>query len=197
MDDYTGAFDAALVARLRDRPGWHEVPSLGLNWMVLPALTDDGERLDRLAAVYFADGDAKELDGLVRFGEGASSAPATVHGGALVTVLDDAMGVLAHVVGYRTATASIACAMKRAVPINTCVRVVARVTLEEGRKVHVEGALVSLDTFAVDPPRPGASQPLAERWPPGAVVHCLATAVCVQLSDEQRVRRGELHVSNL
>jgi len=130
-----------------------------------------------LQIAFFVDKEKQTLDGCVFFGPQTAGAPNTVHGGALTSVLDDAVGRLGYHLNLPTATASITVSMKKLIKIDSCVRIRCTLEKQEGRKIFMKGSLESLP----------------EETP--HVVYCEGTALLIFLKHESRVERGELDKS--
>lgn len=71
--------------------------------------------------------------------------PHHVHGGALLTLIDEAMGAAAWCAGYRVLAVNLNVNYRRAVPIESRVEVRGRVLRRDGRKVFTEGELILAD----------------------------------------------------
>ncbi len=71
--------------------------------------------------------------------------PGHVHGGALVTLVDEAMGGAAWNAGYRVLAVNLNINLRLAVPLAVRVRVTGRVERKEGRKIITAGTLTLPD----------------------------------------------------
>lgn len=67
------------------------------------------------------------------------------HGGALASLLDEAMGAAAWYAGARAAAAHIGFDYLRPVPLGAAVRITAQVERREGRKVYTSGVIALAD----------------------------------------------------
>jgi len=71
--------------------------------------------------------------------------PAHMHGGAIATVLDEAMGAAAHLNGYQVVAARLQFNYKRAIPIGSTIQVRAWVAKVEDRKIYGESEILLPD----------------------------------------------------
>ncbi len=96
---------------------------------------------------YMDDGTVSAQMSLEMYVEGP---PAHMHGGAIATILDEAMGAAAHLGGYLVVAARLTFNYKRAVPLGVPVRVRAWVDRVENRKVYGASEIILPDdTVAV------------------------------------------------
>ncbi len=96
---------------------------------------------------YMDDGTVSAQMSLETYVEGP---PAHMHGGAIATLLDEAMGAAAHLGGYLVVAARLTFNYKRAVPLGVPVRVRAWVDRVENRKVYAASEIILPDdTVAV------------------------------------------------
>ena len=93
---------------------------------------------------YFQKPDGT-LAAVASFGPLSEGAPGQVHGGMILTVLDEALGAAAWLSGRPVLTVRLTTDFRRRVPINTEMLVTARVTRLRHRLVFVEGALFGGD----------------------------------------------------
>ena len=77
----------------------------------------------------------------VTFAAAHQGGPGIVHGGIVGAALDEACGLLATWHRFPTVTARIAIRYRRPAPINTPLRVAARVTSDRGRRIEIEAEL--------------------------------------------------------
>lgn len=85
-----------------------------------------------------------------RIGTAQAGPPAHAHGGALATLLDEAMGAAAWLAGYRVLAVHLSFDYKQPVPVDLPIRIRARVDRQEGRKVFTSGTItLPDDTVAV------------------------------------------------
>ena len=75
------------------------------------------------------------------FGPRAEGAPGLVHGGAILTVLDEALGAAAWLAGKAVMTASLSTDFRKGVPLGATLLVETRLLGERHRLVTLEGAL--------------------------------------------------------
>ncbi|CAM9310907.1 unnamed protein product [Chrysoparadoxa australica] len=92
----------------------------------------------------------QELVGWVMFKVGAEGPPATAHGGAVATALDQTLGLQAwRSMGYSRAgipTASLSVRYKRPAPLEKQLLVRAKTTRREGRKAFLTGSISDPDS---------------------------------------------------
>lgn len=100
-------------------------------------------RTDEAAAVaikYFQRPD-KRLVAVARFQSPSEGAPGQAHGGAILTVLDEALGAAAWQEGHRVMTAKLTTDFRRAVPIGATLLVETHIKAVRHGLVFVEGDL--------------------------------------------------------
>lgn len=68
--------------------------------------------------------------------------PRHAHGGALASLLDEAMGAAAWLAGYRVVAVHLECDYRLAVPLDTDIVVEGRVERHEGRKVFTSSIII-------------------------------------------------------
>ncbi len=90
------------------------------------------------------------LRGRVRFGELLSGAPGYVHGGAVATVLDDALGTIPMVMGTPAVTANLNVDFRAPIRLGTTVDITAWLVQREGRKIFAAGELRAGDTLVAE-----------------------------------------------
>ncbi|MDE2292639.1 MAG: PaaI family thioesterase [Elusimicrobia bacterium] len=102
-----------------------------------------GSSLDdeRIAIRYLRAGEG-ELSAEASFGPRSAGAPGIVHGGAVLTVLDEAMGAACWVRGLRVLTARLSAAFRRGVPVGRSYRVETVFEPSRGRLFRVTGRLI-------------------------------------------------------
>lgn len=83
--------------------------------------------------------------GLVTVDDAKQGPPGHVHGGALTTLVDEAMGAAAWHAGYRVLAVNLNVNLRQAVPLNIEVRLEGKVERKEGRKVYTSGAILLPD----------------------------------------------------
>ena len=75
--------------------------------------------------------------------------PGYAHGGALATLLDEAMGASAWFAGYRVLAVHLGIDYKRPVPIGAEIRVHGQIERREGRKAFTSGTITLADGTVV------------------------------------------------
>jgi acyl-coenzyme A thioesterase PaaI-like protein len=126
------------IATLESDPALKRLPSppnRERNWVHASA--------DRLDVRYFVDLDGQRLHGIATFGSHAEGPPGHAHGGAIASLIDDAMGTTAWTAGHRVVTLSMTVNLRSFVPLHVPVRVECSVASVEGRKVHVACRIVT------------------------------------------------------
>lgn len=97
---------------------------------------------ERIALRYVTRGQDGPLLALVRFGPASEGAPRRAHGGAVLTVLDEAMGAACWVKGMPVLTARLSSAFRRGVPLEADLTVETAIVRETARIIFVTGRLV-------------------------------------------------------
>lgn len=97
---------------------------------------------ERIALRYVTRGPGGPLLAQVRFGAGSEGAPRRAHGGAVLTVLDEAMGAACWSRGLPVLTARLSAVFRRAVPIDVDLLVETALARETSRIIFVTGRLV-------------------------------------------------------
>jgi acyl-coenzyme A thioesterase PaaI-like protein len=105
-------------------------------------LTNDEGRIDLR---YFRRPGKPGLVGIVSFGPRAEGAPGQVHGGCLLSVLDEALGAVAWSDGRPVLTVRLTTEFRKPVPLGARLLVEARLLSERHRVVMLEGELVGAD----------------------------------------------------
>ena len=143
---------------LKPKAGWTEVQPFPFA-AARRTFTADPDERDRLVIRYFRRPDGS-LAALVWFGPRSEGAPGHVHGGGLLTALDEAMGAACWVLGRRVMTVKLTTLFRRPVPVGTTLLIVTEVRRERSRAVAVQGLLIDEEgelyaeaegTFAVLP----------------------------------------------
>ncbi|MBI4060915.1 MAG: PaaI family thioesterase [Elusimicrobia bacterium] len=98
----------------------------------------------RLVLKYYRRRDAS-LVATARFGSRAEGAPGLVHGGAILTALDEALGAAAWHAGRPVMTARLSAEFRRGVPLGATMLIETRLIRERHRLVILEGALSGPD----------------------------------------------------
>lgn len=106
------------------------------------SFTGDSLEAERIVLRYVTQGRGGALLAQVRFGLGSEGAPKRVHGGAVLTVLDEAMGAACWVKGMPVLTARLSAAFRRGVPLEADLTVETAIVRETARLIFVTGRLV-------------------------------------------------------
>jgi acyl-coenzyme A thioesterase PaaI-like protein len=85
------------------------------------------------------------LAAVVRFGPLSEGAPGLVHGGAILTALDESLGAAAWLAGIPSLTARLTTDFRRGVPAGAVCLVSTRLLGERHRVASLEGELVGAD----------------------------------------------------
>lgn len=99
--------------------------------------TDEG----RLKLDYFVRPPDRTLVAVAQFGPRAEGAPGLVHGGLILTVLDEALGAACWVAGHPSLTVELSTKFRRSVPLSARLLVETKVTSNRHRLVTAEGSL--------------------------------------------------------
>lgn len=97
---------------------------------------------ERIALRYLTHGAGGALMAQVRFGAGSEGAPKRAHGGAVLTVLDEAMGAACWVRRMPVLTARISAAFRRGVPLEADLTVETAIVRETPRLIFVTSRLI-------------------------------------------------------
>ena len=97
-----------------------------------------------LALKYFQT-PAGDLRAIASFGPQSEGAPGQVHGGMILTVLDEALGAAAWLAGHPVLTVRLQTEFRLSVPVRTEMLVTARLTRVRHKLVFVEGDLLGED----------------------------------------------------
>ena len=103
----------------------------------------DPERL--IPVRYFRKPDDRRLVALVRFTERVEGAPGQAHGGAVLTVFDEALGAAAWVAGHPVFTVRLNAEFRKSVPIPSELLVTTEIYRERRRLIWVRGELLGRD----------------------------------------------------
>jgi uncharacterized protein (TIGR00369 family) len=99
---------------------------------------------------FYADEEGR-FSGTVTVDISKQGPPGHVHGGALATLLDEAMGGAAWYKGHRVLAVNLDISFKRAVPLDTEILITGEVVRVEGHKVFAAGKITLPDgTIAVE-----------------------------------------------
>jgi hypothetical protein len=85
------------------------------------------------------------LRGVVYFGKQVEGPPGCVHGGAIATIIDGAMGTLTWVSGYIAVTVNLNVDYRKFIPLDSEVALEMKIEKIEGRKIFVKGTVKSLN----------------------------------------------------
>lgn len=99
---------------------------------------------DRIVLKYYRRHD-DSLAATARFGPLSEGAPGTVHGGAILTALDEALGAAAWLAGRPVMTTRLTTEFRKVVPVGATMLVETRLIRERHRLVLVEGTLSGPD----------------------------------------------------
>ena len=98
----------------------------------------------RIVLKYYRREDGS-LVATARFGHLSEGAPGLVHGGALLTALDEALGAAAWLAGRPVMTARLTTEFRKGVPVGATMLVETRLIRERHRLVLLEGTLSGPD----------------------------------------------------
>ena len=94
--------------------------------------------------------DTKLVTGSVNFGRAFEGAPGCAHGGFVAAVFDEALGMACIFSGSPGMTASITIDYRKPTPIETPLRIEARLDRMEGRKIYNSGELYAGDLLIAE-----------------------------------------------
>lgn len=124
-------------------PGWEEVqpfPFAAARGAFAGMTGTEG----RIVLKYYRREDGS-LVATARFGALSEGAPGLVHGGALLTALDEALGAAAWLAGRPVMTARLTTEFRKGVPVGATMLVETRLIRERHRLVLLEGTLSDAD----------------------------------------------------
>ena len=104
-------------------------------------MTTDPDKVDLR---YYRRPDGS-LAAVARFGLRAEGAPGLVHGGAILTALDESLGAAAWLAGIPSLTASLTTEFRRGVPTGAVCLVSTRLLGERHRVANLDGELTGTD----------------------------------------------------
>lgn len=81
------------------------------------------------------------IAGEVCLTEAQQGPPRLAHGGASAALLDEAMGSAVWAAGYRVAAVNLNVNFQRPVPLNSAIRIRARITEQSGKAIHTAGEI--------------------------------------------------------
>ena len=96
---------------------------------------------NRLRVAYFIREKDKALCAKAWFGWAAEGPPGYAHGGSILTVFDETMGLASWMAGYLTLAASVTADFRRKLPLGTDATVEASVIKVERRKVYTKAKM--------------------------------------------------------
>ena len=96
------------------------------------------------------DVDARRVVGEVEFGKAFEGAPGCVHGGFVAAVLDEALGMACIFGGGPAMTAELTTRYLRHTPIETVLKIEAKLDGVEGKKIRTSGRVTSEGVTVVD-----------------------------------------------
>jgi acyl-coenzyme A thioesterase PaaI-like protein len=105
---------------------------------------------DRIRVMYFRVGDEAVLRGKVWFGPGTEGPPGIAHGGAVAAALDESVGGVAWMMGYRVVVARITVDFRTMVRIGTDATLEASIAGVDGRKVTCRARLNDGETLLAE-----------------------------------------------
>ena len=130
---------------LSPEPGWQPFEPWGPPRGGYPSFVGGTAGIERLQVRLFVAGDKSTVVGKAWFSEHAQGPPGLAHGGAIATVHDHALGLAVHRAGHRCMTARLNVQYRRPVPVDTVVRLEAKLVEAKGRKIFAEGKIVGPD----------------------------------------------------
>ena len=95
--------------------------------------------------VYYLRPEDRALVAVVKFGPRAEGAPGLVHGGMILTVLDEALGAACWISARPSLTVRLTTDFRLSVPLGSRLLVETRVTAERHRLVFASAALLGAD----------------------------------------------------
>ena len=102
--------------------------------------------VDRIVLKYYRRDDGS-LVATAEFGSLSEGAPGLVHGGAILTALDEALGAAAWLAGRPVMTARLTTEFRKGVPLGATMLVETRLIRERHRLVILEGTLSGPDNI--------------------------------------------------
>ena len=93
-----------------------------------------------------SDWNAKTARGLITFGNAYEGAPGIVHGGFVAAALDELLGMVSAMSGTVAMTGEFTIRYRHPTPINTPLRIEARLDRRSGRRIFTSGEMYDGDT---------------------------------------------------
>jgi acyl-coenzyme A thioesterase PaaI-like protein len=101
-------------------------------------------------ATLAVDAEQQKVFGEVFFGRAYEGAPGCVHGGFVAAVFDEALGMATVFSGQPGMTGWIKVSYRKPTPLETNLRVVAKMDQFEGRKIHTSAELIADDLMVAE-----------------------------------------------
>ena len=105
---------------------------------------------DRIRVMYFRVADEPLLRAKVWFGPGTEGPPGVAHGGAVAAALDESVGGVAWMMGYRVVVARLTVDFRAMVRIGTDATLEASIAGVDGRKITCRARLTDGDTLLAE-----------------------------------------------
>jgi acyl-coenzyme A thioesterase PaaI-like protein len=106
---------------------------------------NQNDEITRFGYQCYLNEKEQTLKGVVYFGKQVEGPPGCVHGGAIATIIDGAMGTLTWVSGYKAVTVNLNVDYRRFIPLDSEVALEMKINKIEGRKIFVKGTVKSLN----------------------------------------------------
>ena len=103
---------------------------------VQPIFVSGKEDNERIRLRYFAPPDRNTLWANAWYGPGAAGPPGHAHGGSMASVLDEAMGGVAWIQGYKCLALEINVKFRKALPLGSLVRVRSWLDRVDEKKIY-------------------------------------------------------------
>ena len=114
------------------------------------SFVSESRETDRLRVMYFRIGDEPILRAKVWFGPGTEGPPGIAHGGAVACALDEAVGGVAWMMGYRVLVARLTVDFRTVVPLGIDATIEASISGVDGRKVSCRASLTDERTVLAE-----------------------------------------------
>jgi acyl-coenzyme A thioesterase PaaI-like protein len=139
----TDEIENMMAPPVRAEEGWTPLSPMTARSGRSYVLGKEGD--ERMRVAYFRRECDGALVGRVWFGPWCEGPPGHAHGGSMAAVLDDAIGKIGWLAGYRVVAARITVNFRRMLPLGTDARIEAWIERKDGRKLHTKGRLVGDD----------------------------------------------------